>query len=505
MSRDKVQPVVLLTVISLAAFLAIVDGTIVALTLPAIAHDLGGDIVGLAWIPNAYVLTYAVLLGSAGTLGDRLGHRPVFLAGIALFAAGSVACATSGSLGWLILGRVVQGAGAAAMLTLALAHISVAFPDRREWAMGIYVIFGSLGGVAGPLVGGAVTQFGSWRLMFWILAAIAGISLGLAWITVADSPAAPRRLDLIGLLLVGATVLGLNTFLLNGSGWGWLSSRTLGSAVVGVAAAGALVAWEARSPAPILNLRQFARRDFLANTLASAAGWFAIFAVDVYTSLYLQKVLGLGAVTAGLALAAGGLTGGLTGFTVGRAAARFGRDRLLVSSMVAMSVLLIPWIGVTPRWPLWSMVVLLGALGVPFTYVLALSAAGAMGDLPDGQAGVGAATFNTVRQIGSSMGIALPAAVLASAAGAGAVEISSSALQGAFAAAFLVRACAFALASAAVSVVLLWPRTPAATFPTPPGAGKPLPPMNKEDSVENLNCEDAGRRMTPVASGLRKT
>ncbi|MHB8614070.1 MAG: MFS transporter [Candidatus Dormibacteraceae bacterium] len=475
MSRHEVEPVVLLTVISLAAFLAIVDGTIVALTLPAIAHDLGGDIVGLAWIPNAYVLTYAVLLGSAGTLGDRLGHRPVFLAGIALFAAGSVACATSGSLGWLILGRVVQGAGAAAMLTLALAHISVAFPDRREWAMGIYVIFGSLGGVAGPVVGGAVTQFGSWRLMFWTLAALAGISLGLAWITVADSRAAPRRLDLVGLLLVGGTVLGLNAFLLNGGGWGWLSEPTLGTAVCSVAAAAALVAWEARSPAPILDLRQFARRDFVANTLASAAAWFAIFAVDVYTSLYLQKVLGLGAVMAGLALAAGGLTGGLTGLTVARAAERFGRDRLLASSMIAMSVLLVPWIAVSAHWPLWSMVVLLGALGVPFTYVLALSAAGAMGGIPAGQAGVGAATFNTVRQIGSSMGVALPAAVLASAAGAGAVEISSSALQGAFAAAFLLRAGAFGLASAVVCVVLLWPRRTAAAAPIPPGAAASSP------------------------------
>jgi len=236
MSREKVQPVVLLTVISLAAFLAIVDGTIVALTLPAIGHDLGTDIVGLAWIPNAYVLTYTVLLASAGSLGDRLGRRPVFLAGIALFAAGSVACATAGSLSWLVVGRVVQGAGSAAMLTLALAHISVAFSDRREWAMGIYVMFGSLGGVAGPLLGGTVTQFGGWRLMFWILTAFAGISLGLAWITVADSRAAARRLDLVGLLLVGATVLGVNTFLLNGGGWGWLSAPTLGTAVVGVAA-----------------------------------------------------------------------------------------------------------------------------------------------------------------------------------------------------------------------------------------------------------------------------
>jgi len=197
-----------LTVISLAAFLAIVDGTVVALMLPAIGRSLGVGIVGQVWVPNAYVVTYTALLAAAGSLGDRFGRRRVFLIGIALFAAGSIMCATAPSIAGLLLGRVVQGAGGAAMLTLALAHISVAFPDRREWAMGIYVTFGSLGGVAGPLLGGAVTQFGGWRLTFWILAVSAAISLLLALLTVSDSRGAAGQLDIVGLLLVGAAVLG---------------------------------------------------------------------------------------------------------------------------------------------------------------------------------------------------------------------------------------------------------------------------------------------------------
>ena len=481
MSQEKVQPVLVLTVISLAAFLAIVDGTVVALTLPAIGRDLGADIVGLAWVPNAYVVTYTALLATAGSLGDRFGRRLIFLVGIALFAAGSVACATAESLSWLILGRVVQGAGGSAMLTLALAHISVAFPERREWAMGIYVMFGSLGGVLGPLVGGAVTQFGNWRLMFWILAVIALLSLRLAWSTVTDSRGNHRRLDMVGLLLLGATVLSVNLVLLNGAGWGWLSAPTLATAGIGLGAAGVLFRWEARNSAPILDLRQFAHRDFLANTLASAAAWFAIFAVDVYTSMYLQRVLGFGAVTVGLALAAAGLTGALAGFTVGRASASIGRDRLLAASMITMSLLLIPWIVVSAWWPLWSMVLLLGALGPPLTYILALSAAGAMGGLPAEQAGSGAATFNTVRQFGSSIGVALPAVVLASAAGAATIEVSFSALQGAFAAAFLVRAGAFALASAVVTLMLLWPRSAAAAARIPLVAGSIPRHMNEED------------------------
>src|SRR5260370_15504552 len=157
---------VVLAVICMAAFTGILDTSVVGLMLPLIGRDLHAGVAELAWVANAYVLTYAVLLASAGVLGDRFGRKRVFIIGLALFGIGSVVCALAPSIAWLLVGRIVQGARAAAMLTLALAQISVAVPERKPWAMGIFVLFGSLGGVAGPPAGGLLAPPGAVRVIF---------------------------------------------------------------------------------------------------------------------------------------------------------------------------------------------------------------------------------------------------------------------------------------------------------------------------------------------------
>ena len=281
--------------------------------------------------------------------------------------------------------------------------------------MGVYVTTGSLGGLLGPLAGGLVTQMAGWRTTFWLLALAATVPFVVACLTIEDSRGRRQPLDLVGMLLVGAAAFGLNLALINGSHA--LSGIDIGLVTMCVLSIVALIAWESRRPAPMLDLRQLARGAFLGNTVASTAGWFAIFAVDVFTSLYLQRVVGLGAITAGLALAAPGLSCGLTSLTAGAAARRWGRDRVLAASVAGMSLLLIPWVVAGVGWPLWAIVIILAAWGTPMGYVLGLSAAGAMGGIRPERAGASAAAFNTLRQIGSSLGVALPAAVLSWSAG----------------------------------------------------------------------------------------
>jgi MFS family permease len=268
------RPVVVLAVICLAAFTAILDTSVVGLMLPLIGRDLHAHVADLAWVANSYVLTYAVLLASAGVLGDRYGRKRVFMIGLALFGIGSVACAVAPSVAWLLVGRVVQGAGAAAMLTLALAQISITFPQRRQWAMGIFVLFGSLGGVAGPLAGALLAGLGGWRFIFWNLAFVALLSLLAASVVLVGSRGAPRRLDLPGLALVSASLVALNFGLLEGASWGWMSIATLAAFGVAAGTLAAFVVWESACREPMLRLKTFTNATFLGNTVAGACGGF---------------------------------------------------------------------------------------------------------------------------------------------------------------------------------------------------------------------------------------
>ncbi len=444
------RPVVVLAVICLAAFTAILDTSVVGLMLPLIGRDLHARVADLAWVANSYVLTYAVLLASAGVLGDRYGRKRVFMIGLALFGLGSVACAVAPSVAWLLVGRVVQGAGAAAMLTLALAQISITFPERRQWAMGIFVLFGSLGGVAGPLAGGLLAGLGGWRFIFWNLALVALLSLLAASVVLVGSRGAPRRLDLPGLALVSASLVALNFGLLEGASWGWMSIATLAAFGVAAGTLAAFVMWESACREPMLRLKTFTNATFLGNTVAGACGWFSALAVVIYTSIYLQSELGLGVLAAGLVLGTWGLVSAAAGLTVERAVRLVGTEALLVGSLVALALALAPWAFATSTWPVWLTVVLMALMGAPFSYIIALSAAGAFSGFSPSEAGLAAATFNTMRQIGSSLGVALPAAALSTILDGRTLAPGVVGLNAALDASFTVRVLVVVVATVAV-------------------------------------------------------
>jgi MFS family permease len=450
------RPVVVLAVICLAAFTAILDTSVVGLMLPLIGRDLHAGVAELAWVANAYVLTYAVLLASAGVLGDRFGRKRVFIVGLALFGIGSVVCALAPSIGWLLVGRIVQGAGAAAMLTLALAQISVAFPERRPWAMGIFVLFGSLGGVAGPLVGALLATLGGWRFIFWNLAVVALLAMLAAGAVLVGSRGAPRRLDVPGLALISVSLVALNLGLLEGSTWGWLSVATLAAFALAVVSLGSFVVWERSCGEPMVRLKTFANPSFLGNTLAGACGWFFALAVVIYTSIYLQSELGMRVLAAGAVLAAWGVVSAAAGLTVERATRIVGAQALLLGSLVAMVLVLAPWAYATSTWPVWLLVVLMALMGAPFAYVIALSAAGAFTGFAPSEAGLAAATFNTARQIGSSLGIALPAAALTTVLNGRTLAPGVAGLGAALDAAFTVRL--LVVVAATVAIWLLFRR-----------------------------------------------
>src|SRR5690349_8500598 len=288
---------------SLASFMVVLDLLVVATALPSIRRDLGASLEDLEWTVNAYTLSFAVLLMTGAALGDRLGRRRTFAAGLVLFAAASAACALAPSVGALVVARTVQGVGAAMIMPLALALLNAAFPpERRGWATGVYGSVTALAVVAGPVLGGAVTQGLAWPWIFWINVPIALVAAPLVLSRVPESRGATARVDLAGLLLGGLAAIGLVWALVRGNAAGWGSVETVGSAAVGIAALVAFVGWERRAAAPMLPLRLFRSRSFSAGNTAmfflSATTTGAIF----FTAQYFQLGQGLDPLPAGLRL-----------------------------------------------------------------------------------------------------------------------------------------------------------------------------------------------------------
>src|SRR6516162_4036625 len=189
-----------LALTSVSSLMVALDALVVTTALPVIRVHLHASLAGLEWTVNAYVLSLAVLLMTGAALGDRFGRRRLFAAGMGLFVAGSAACALAQNIGWLIAARAVQGAGAAVMLPLALALLSVGFPpQQRTKALGIFGAITGLGAVLGPLVGGAAVQAISWPWIFWINVPIGLVTIALSQRHIAESLGPDTALDIPGL------------------------------------------------------------------------------------------------------------------------------------------------------------------------------------------------------------------------------------------------------------------------------------------------------------------
>src|SRR3954471_13206791 len=217
-----------LALASVASCMTALDTLVVATALTTIRHDLGASVEQLEWTVNAYNLSFAVLLMTAAALGDRLGRRRVFAAGIALFGAASAARAPAPSVGALIAARAVQGAGAATVTTLALALVGAAFPpERRGSALGAFFAVNGLAVAGGPLVGGAVTQGTAWQWIFWLNVPIGVALIPLVLARIPESRGPDSRVDLPGLALVSGGVLGLVWGLVRANTAGWTSAEVV--------------------------------------------------------------------------------------------------------------------------------------------------------------------------------------------------------------------------------------------------------------------------------------
>lgn len=406
-----------LTIASLATLATFLDTTILYVAFPDISKTFSGTTASeLSWVLNAYTIVFAALLIPAGKLADRIGRRRVFLAGSVLFTLASMACGLAPSAEVLIVFRVVQAAGAAALIPSSLALVMHAFAhDQLPRAVAIWGAAGAVAGALGPTLGAAIVEGFGWRWAFFINLPVGAYTVlaGRRSLHESSDPNAQVP-SVVGVILIAAAAGLLSFAVVRADAVGWLSARTIGVACSGLVVGVAFVLHQARTKAPALDLDLFRTTNFRWGTVATLAFGTAFAALFFGSILFLTNVWGWSVLRAGFGVAPGPLAVGLLAPQMGKLAGRVGQRPLLLAGGVLFAssgayrlVMLGQHVDyLRDYFP--SMV--LSGLGVACVFPQ-LSSVVAQA-LPPGRAGVGGAVVQAVRQFGATFGVALTVALL---------------------------------------------------------------------------------------------
>jgi len=452
-----------LLVLCLGDLMIVLDVTIVGVALPSIREDLGFSETSLAWVVNAYLLTFGGFLLLGGRLGDLYGHRRLFLIGISLFTLASAACGLATSQGMLVGARAVQGIGGAIVSAVALSLMMTLFtePAERAKAMGVFGFVAAGGGSIGVLLGGVLTDTLDWHWIFLVNVpvGIAVVVLSLMLLPAARIPTAAGCLDVAGAVTVTASLMIAVYAIVNGNQEGWTSTQTLGPLAASAVLFAVFLAIEARVRAPLMPLGLFRLRNVATANVVGVLWAAAMFAWFFLSALYLQLVLGYSPLQVGLAFLPANLIMGA--FSIGLSAKlvlRFGIRPPLVTGLLLAAVGLALFaqapvdgavVDVLP-----SMILLGLGAGMAFNPMLLA----AMSDVEPTQAGLASGVVNTSFMMGGALGLAVLASLAASrtdtrlASG----DDQLAALADGYHAAFLVGA-VFAFAAAVIGAALLRP------------------------------------------------
>jgi len=407
----RTNRVITLIVTCLGTFMVLLDTTIIVTALPTIQSHLHTNLSDLQWVADAFTLSFAALLLTGGTLGDRFGRKRLFLAGMVLFLLGSMFCGFAPTLGWLLFGRVVQGVGAAALAPGSLSVLASAFPEPREraQAIGIWAGVSGLGLAIGPLAGGWLIQIASWPAIFFVNlpVGILALALGVPLLSESRNPNA-RRIDLPGQVLVTGTLVCLVMALIEGSSQGWTSPLILGLFSGSAVLLAAFLLVEVRVREPMVPLSLFGNRVFSVANVASAVLGFAIVGTLFFLVQFLQNVQGYTAFEAGLrTLPASVGTIAVAPFA-GQLTARIGpRLPIVLGALLAATSLFLVTTTLQPDTSyatLWWQIAL---FGIGCGFVLTPLATAVLSATPPQRSGLGSSILNTCRTVGITLGVAV--------------------------------------------------------------------------------------------------
>jgi EmrB/QacA subfamily drug resistance transporter len=407
----------ILIAVSLATFMTYLDNNIVNVAIPAIQRDLHLSTAGLEWVVSGYILVFASLLLAGGRLGDLYGRRRLFLVGLGIFTAASLAAGLAGNAEILVASRAVQGLGAALVTPTTLAIISASYPDPRERtaAVGTWSAVGALALALGPLLGGLITQHLHWGWIFSLNVPIGLATMALGWWAIgADSTerTARGRLDLPGLVSSALALFALTFALIEGHDQGWTSPLIMTSFAAGAIAAVVFLLVEQRSDDPMVPVSLFGDRVFTGGIVAVMMWGFGLFGIYFFTSLYLQNVLGFSATEAGAAFVPMALLMAVGAVLSERISNIVGPHRSVAASMLLMATgigtvsLLGANAGFWSLMPSFALIGIGGGLSVPLTAMV-------LGAMPSEKAGVASGIFNAGREVAGLLGVTIIGAILA--------------------------------------------------------------------------------------------
>ncbi len=410
-----------LAIVSAVLFMVTLDNLVVTNALPRIRVDLGASLSGLEWTVNAYTLTYAVFLLTGAALGDRFGRRRMLTIGLAIFTGASAAAALAPTETALIAARAVQGAGAAMVTPLTLTLLSEAFPaGGRGMALGIWSGVSGLGVALGPVIGGAVVSGLSWHWIFWINVPVGIVVVPLAANRLTESFGPNRHLDLRGLALASGGLLGVVFGLVRGNALGWTSTPVVASIAAGVVLLAAFVAWELRTPRPMLPMSFFRSRAFSATNAVSLVMYFGMFGAIFLLAQFFQTVQGYSPLESGIRILPWTAMPLFVAPLAGLLSDRIGSRPLMFAGLASQSAAL-AWMAtvLSPTMPYSEVIGPFILAGAGMALVFAPAANAVLSSVRPEQAGQASGATNAIRETGGVLGVAVLASVFASAGGYG--------------------------------------------------------------------------------------
>jgi EmrB/QacA subfamily drug resistance transporter len=419
-ARFPAAPGLVLLLVCLGQFMVVLDVSVVNVALPSIHRDLGFSASGLQWVVNAYALAFAGFLLLAGRAADLFGRRRVLLLGLTLFSIASLLDGLATTQGELIAARALQGLGGAVLTPATLTILIATYSEgrARARALGVWSAVAAAGGASGALIGGVITQFLSWRWIFFINLPIGVAVLIAARLFVAEGAgdrAGRRHIDLAGAFTVTGGLVAVTWGIARSQVAGWGSPEVLGAFALGAVLLASFALIEARlASAPLVPLRIFRSRSISGANLVSFGTGAALFSVWYFQSLYLQGVRGMTPLAAGLTFLPQTLAIAIGAQVSSRLMPRFGARPFLVAgpALITLGLLWMAQVSVGPA--IWSSVLLPGALvtlgaGLAFPAITVAATAG----VARSEAGLASGLVNTSRQVGGSLGLAALATLAA--------------------------------------------------------------------------------------------